>query len=246
MKFAIGRRGSIAPRAEAGAWFSSVRLDPRAPPPLQCPLPVMSPLLVHFLRRIALFALFLAAAALAGPPVLRELGLLGPHADELIAAAERSLVAARRYGADDGMPAVQEANRRLAEARALVQGGDRRRARREAKAAAAQAIVAQRQALARRELDRRRAEVIAGDVDRMLNRLDDLYAQVGPGADQARAGQLRSLLKSGRQTGAALILAFEQKNYPRVIGEAPATRKALEAAMVEMRALGAPRPAPGR
>ena len=65
----------------------------------------MSPLLVHFLRRVALFALVLAALAGLGPRLLRELGFIGPKAPEVVAGAQHSLDAARHYGADDTLPA---------------------------------------------------------------------------------------------------------------------------------------------
>jgi len=198
----------------------------------------MSPLLVHFLRRLAGLALAVAVLAAVGPRVLRELGLIGPKVPELIASAERSLAAARHYGADEKMPAVQEALRRLQEAKTLAEQGEDRRARRAAAAASEQAIVAQGQALARREQRRRQAEVIAGEINRMLTRLDDLYAAVSPGLSRAEAADLLSRLKSARQTGAALVLAFEQGNYPRVIADEAATREALAAAEKEMSAAG--------
>src|SRR6266571_758369 len=195
----------------------------------------MSPLLVQFLRRLAVLALVLAALTAFGPRVLRELGVVGPKVQEAIAGAERSLAAARRYGADDAMPAVQEAIRRLGEARALAERGEGRRARRAAAAAAEQATLAQRQALARRE-QRRQAQAITGDVDRMLNSLEDLYGHISPGLGKAQTTNLLSRLKSARQTGAALILAYEQGNYPRVIADEAATRNALEAVREEMKA----------
>src|SRR3989442_10468995 len=140
----------------------------------------MSPLLVQFLRRLAVLALVLAALTAFGPRVLRELGVVGPKVQEAIAGAERSLAAARRYGADDAMPAVQEAIRRLEEARALAERGEGRRARRAATAAAEQAIVAQRQALARREQHRRQRHAITRDAARMLNALAALHARITP------------------------------------------------------------------
>ncbi len=198
----------------------------------------MSPLLVQFLRRLAVLALVLAALAAFGPRVLRELGVIGPQVPEAIAGAGRSLAAARRYGADDAMPTVQEALRHLREARALQEGGEGRRARRAAAAAAERAIAAQGEALARREQQRRKAQAISGDVDRLLNSLEDLYGHVSPGLDKAQTAALLSRLKSARQTGAALILAFEQGNYARVISDEAATRQALEAVREEMKAAG--------
>ncbi|HSB61985.1 MAG TPA: hypothetical protein VLI67_09710 [Vicinamibacteria bacterium] len=196
----------------------------------------MSPLLVHFLRRLAGLALVVAVLVAVGPPVLRELGLIGPKVPELISSAERSLAAARHYGADDTMPAVQEALRRLQEARTLAGQGEDRRARRAAAAASERAIAAQGQALARREQRRRQAEAIVGEINRMLTRLDDLYAAVSPGLTRAEAADRLSRLKTARQTGAALVLAFEQGNYPRVIADEAATREALEAVEKEIRA----------
>ena len=198
----------------------------------------MSPLLVHFLRRVALLALILAVLAAFGPRVLRELGVVGPRVPEVIAAAERSIEAARHYGADDSMSALQEADRHLREARVLAASGEGRRARHAAAAASIQAIAAQRHALARRELHRRQAEGITREIDKLLNGLDELYGRVSPGLSKAAAGDLLSRLKAARQAGAALILAFEQGNYPRVIAEEPAVRKALEATREEMKAAG--------
>jgi hypothetical protein len=198
----------------------------------------MSPLLVHFLRRVALLALIMAVLAAFGPRVLREMGVIGPRAPEVIAAAERSIAAARHYGADDSMVALQEANRRLQEARVLVQNGEGRRARHAAAAASAQAIVAQRQALARREQQRRQAEEISLEIDKLLNGLDELYAHTSPGLSKEAAGEQLSRLKGARQTGAALILAFEQGNYARVIAEETVTRKVLEATREELKASG--------
>lgn len=198
----------------------------------------MSPLLVHFLRRVALVALILALLAAFGPRVLRELGVIGPRVSEVIAGGERSIEAARHYGADDSMVAMQEASRHLQEARLLAQQGEGRRARHAAAAASAQAIVAQRQALARREQQRRQAEEITREIDKLLNGLDELYSHTSPGLSKEAAGELLSRLKAARQTGAALILAFEQGNYARVIAEETVTRKVLEATREEMKAAG--------
>ncbi len=185
----------------------------------------MSPLLVHFLRRVALLALILAVLAAVGPRLLRELGVIGPRAPEVIAAAERSIEAARHYGADDSMAALQEANRHLQEARVLAERGEGRRARHAAAASSEWAIVSQRQALARREQQRRQAEEITRQIDKLLNGLDELYAHTSPGLSKAAAGE---------------ILAFEQGNYARVIAEETVTRKALEAFRDELRASGRP------
>jgi len=148
--------------------------------------------------------------------------------------------AARYYGADDAMPALQEATRHLREARVFAGRGQARKARHAAAAASVQAIVAQRQALARREQQRRQAEAISREIDKLLNGLEEVYARISPGLGKAAAAQQLSRLKSARQTGATLILAFEQGNYPRVVAEESATRKALEAVREEMNASGRP------
>src|SRR5260221_12040121 len=140
----------------------------------------MSPLLVHFLRRLALLALILAVLATVGPRVLRELGVIGPRTPDVIAAAERSIEAARHYGADDSMVALQEAERRLQEARVLAERGEGRRARHLAAAASTQAIVAQRQALARREQQARQAGEITCANDKILEALGELYVHTTP------------------------------------------------------------------
>ena len=98
-----------------------------------------------------------------------------------------SLAAARQYGADDAMPSMQEANRRLAEARSLAQRGEGRQARHAAAEASAAAIVAQGQAIGRHEQQRRQSAAIAIDLDRILNRLEELYGRVSPGLDKATA-----------------------------------------------------------
>jgi hypothetical protein len=198
----------------------------------------MSPLLVHFLRRVALFALILAVLAAFGTRLLRELGVVGPRVSDVIAGAERSIEAARHYGADDSMVSLQEASRQLQEARLLAGNGEGRRARHAAAAASELGIVAQRQALARRELQRRQAEQITVEIDKLLNGLDELYAHTSPGLSKEASGELLSRLKVARQTGAALILAFEQGNYARVIAEETVARKVLEATRQEMKASG--------
>jgi hypothetical protein len=104
--------------------------------------------------------------------------------------------------------------------------------------------VAQRQALARREEQGLQAEEITPEIDKLLNGLDELYAHTSPGLSKAAAGDLLSRLKAARQTGAALILAFEQGNYARVIAEETVTRKALDAFREEMGASGRPDSAP--
>src|SRR5260221_10148036 len=154
----------------------------------------MSPLLVHFLRRLALLALILAVLATVGPRVLRELGVIGPRTPDVIAAAERSIEAARHYGADDSMVTLQEAERRLQEARVLAERGEGRRARHIAAAASAQAIVAPRQALARREQQRRQAEEITREIDKLLNALDEPHAHTPPGLTKGAAGGVLSPL----------------------------------------------------
>ena len=58
----------------------------------------MSPLLILFLRRLAVFALLLAVLLLVLPRLLTEVGVLGPTAEDLIASAASAVDAARSYG----------------------------------------------------------------------------------------------------------------------------------------------------
>lgn len=190
----------------------------------------MSPLLVQLLRRVAVWSLVLALLLLLGPRLLTEMGLLGPSAEEVVEAAARSLEVARTYGADGQLAPFASAVRELEAARALARRGERREARRAAARVRALANEAQRLALSRREEERRRAQAIVAEVDRILNELEDLYGAVTPGLDKAQVSRLLSLMKEARRTGAALFLAYDQGNYGKVLEDEKQTKEALQAA----------------
>ncbi len=195
----------------------------------------MSPLLIQLLRRVAVWSLVLALLLLLGPRLLTEMGLLGPSAQEVVEAAARSLEVARTYGADEQLAPFASAVRELEAARDLARRGERREARHAAARVRALANEAQRLALSRREEERRRAQAIVAEVDRILNELEDLYGAVAPGRDKAQVSRLLSLMKQARRTGAALFLAYDQGNYGRVVQDERATKEALAAARATLK-----------
>ena len=195
----------------------------------------MSPLLIQLLRRVAVWSLTLAVVLLVGPRVLTELGLIGPTPEELVDGAARSLEVARTYGADEQLAPFAAAAKELETARDLARRGQRREARRAAATVVSLANEAQRLALSRREEERRRAEAIVKDVDRILNELEDLYGVVTRDLDKARVSRLLSLMKESRRVGAALFLANDQGNYRKVLQDEKATKEALAAARETLR-----------
>jgi hypothetical protein len=190
----------------------------------------MRPLALYFLRRLALYALLLAGLVVLVPWALREAGLMGPSAAEEVASAARVIQAARAYGAADGSPELARAERALAEARKRAAAGDRRGARNAAEEARASGLAAQRVAIAAQEGLRSRAHAIVSLTDDRLNELEDLYAEATPGKDKATVSALLSLMKSSRQEGAGLFLAYEEGDYARVVDSEPSATAALKAA----------------
>jgi len=191
---------------------------------------------LRLLRRIAIFALVVSALLWAGPPLLVELGLLGPSPEERVETAERALVVARSYGGA-ALPDTRRAEEACAQARALAQAGHDREARKVAAQALALATEAQRQALVHRTDAQQRAEAVYNDLDRQINDLERLYSAVTPGLDKEQVGQLLSLMKVTRQSAGTVFLAYEQQDWGGVLkGESNArqvistTRDALKAA----------------
>ncbi len=187
----------------------------------------MSPLAIQILRRVTVLAATLAVGLLVVPRVLIELGVLGPTVQDEIASASRALDAARSYGARPGDAPVQTAVELLERAREIAGRGDGHEARRIAREAQARALDAQRLALATREARRRKASAAVADIDKMINGLEDLYGEITPGLDRPTVSRLLSLMKDARQTGAALVLAYEQGNYEKVVDEEQGVRDAL-------------------
>jgi hypothetical protein len=194
----------------------------------------MSPLLALFLRRLALAAIALAVLLLVAPRVLRHLGVMGPRPAELVESAARSLEAARTYGAGQELSAYRAAEVELEKARRLLAEGSKQGARKAALQASEQAIAAQRQALARREDERRTGQAVVDEVDRRLNQLEELYAQVTPRLDKATTGRLLVRMKEARQEGAGLILAYEQGNYRKVMDDEAEVRASLDGVRTEL------------
>jgi len=185
---------------------------------------------VQFLRRLALLAVVLAAVLLAGPRVLREFGLVGGGTRAALTQAERAVEVARAYGAQPDDPAFRTAQAELKDARELAQRGERRRARQAAEAARDRAIEAQRYALAHRNDLRRRAERIVGEIDQRLNQLEELYGRRAKELDQPAIDDMLGVMRTARQTGAAVMLDQEQGSYDRVVAAEAETLKALDEA----------------
>jgi hypothetical protein len=195
----------------------------------------MSPVLVQFLRRLAVVALLLAVLLLVLPRLLTEVGILGPSAEERVAEAAAAVEAARGYGASDDLPSFAAASKALEEARALLRVGRQRDARGAAARAVERAIVAQRDGLILRDAQRRRAEAIVTEADRRLNELETLYGRVSKSVDKVRLPELLSLMKSARQAGSGLILLYEQDDLARVIAGEKEAFATLDAVREKLR-----------
>lgn len=195
----------------------------------------MSPLLVQFLRRLAVLALLLAILLLVLPRLLTEVGVMGPTAEDLTSSAAAAVAAARSYGATDDVASFVAAQKELENARSLVRAGRQREARAAARRAAEKAVVAQRDGLIHRDENRRRASAIVTEADRRLNDLETLYGRAAKIVDKARVPELLSLMKGARQAGSGLVLAFEQDDYARVIAGEKAAFATLDAVRDELR-----------
>lgn len=196
----------------------------------------MSPLTIQILKRFSVYALVLAALLLTLPRILTDFGLLGPDTSEQLGVAERAVAAARAYGAEEDQTALHSAVTTLAEAQLLARKGERRAAHHAAQRALAAAVEAQRLALADGEQTRRRAAAIVDEIDGLLNGLDDLYREATPGLTHERSADLLSVMRSARQTGASLVLAYEQRNYRKVLADEPSVRAVLTQARTQLEA----------
>jgi hypothetical protein len=196
----------------------------------------MSPLAVELVRRLSWFALVLALVLLAVPAALTALGLWGPTVLDQIGGAEQALATARAYGSSATEASYRAAQGEIEEARALASKGDRWRARQAARRAVRDAIEAQRVALAAREGGRKEAALAALEIDRRMNDLEDLYAEVAGGADKETARSLLSMMKDARRRGAGVLLAVEEGDYARAVGQEGAARATLDAARQRLEA----------
>lgn len=186
------------------------------------------------LRRTAGLALGLALALTLWFRVLPSLGITGPTTEERIGFAADAIETARAYGAEPEQEQLKTALVRLVEARRLASVGQGLKARRAALAAREAAVEAQRGALVRREEDRRRARRIVDEIDAMLNGLEDLHSELARAAERAALSRMLPVMKAARSTGAALVLAFEQGNYARVLADEVAVKAALQKARADL------------
>jgi hypothetical protein len=185
---------------------------------------------LRLLRRIAVLALVLSVALWAVPRLLVEFGVLGATAEERIDEAVRAIATARAYGGGDGLAPLKAAEDEVARARALLQQGRERDARHAAMRATASAIEAQKMALVAHTEVRQKAETVYNDLDRQINDLEKLYAEVTPGMEKEQTAQLLSLMKITRQSTGLLFLAYEQQDYGTVVDREPVAREAVRSA----------------
>jgi molybdate-binding protein len=185
---------------------------------------------LRFLRRIAVVSLVLSVALWAVPRLLVEAGVMGPTAQERIDEAARAIATARAYGGGEGLAPLKAAEDEIARARALAQEGRERDARRAALRATTNAIEAQKMALVAHTEVRQQAETVYNDLDRQINDLEKLYAEVTPGLEKEQVARLLSLMKVTRQSTGLLFLAYEQKDYGTVVEREGRAREAVESA----------------
>ena len=185
---------------------------------------------------MSIYLLALAALIAAAPWALRELGLSGPTPREKIQVAERTLLAARSYGAREDQAVFRNALAALEQARDLERGGKGREAVRKALEAERLGIESQRTSLAAREDMRRRARIVVDSTDDELNALEDLYAELSARKDEEMMGRLLSRMKAARQAGAGLFLAYEEGDYARVMATREAALETLSRVHGELRA----------
>jgi len=201
----------------------------------------MSPLALELVRRMSWLALACALVLLAVPRVTTELGLWGPSVEDEIGAAERALHAAKDYGAREDEPTFVAVRREIDEARRHLQQGEDWRARRSARRATEQAIEAQRVALTARETARRQSATVAVEIDRRLNDLEAVYAELSKGADKPTTSAMISVMKDARRKGASVLLAIEEGDYSRAVGQQAAAIATLETAKERLREARGPR-----
>lgn len=198
----------------------------------------MSPLLVRAMRRATVYAGLLTIGLVTWFKILPAAGLVGPSPQDEVDATARALETATLYGAEPGMPAFEAAGKQLADARALLAAGHGFAARKAALAARDGAIAAQREALTRREDERRRAQHVVDEIDALLSGLEDASQAAAAGKDKAETARVVSIMRESRRTGADLFLAFEQNNFRKVLTEEAAVKQRLAQARAELQRPG--------
>jgi hypothetical protein len=154
----------------------------------------------------------------------------------MVAQASASLEAARQYGATPALPAFARGQDELQSARTSLSRGDLHAARTAARAALADGISAQKQALVRREELRQQAGTVSDQLSTEMDRLETLYDDVTPGLPKPDVMRLLSHMKKAREQGAGVVLANEQGDYERVARDEPQARAALAAMKTELEA----------
>jgi hypothetical protein len=211
---------------------------------MSSPRPERKRIGLHLVKRITVLALLATLSVLVIPRLLASLGLWGPSLPDRLAEAERAVQAARWYGAPDAMVEQQAALRELDQARSLARSGKGRLARLAAGRAVEHAIRAQRDALVRRELERRRAAAIVGELDRSVEDLEKLYSERTRGLDRRTVSRLFSQMKQARQVAATLALAYQKGGYEEVIAGQAAAKKVLAATAEQLQRAAEPQPGP--
>jgi hypothetical protein len=190
----------------------------------------MSTLALLLLRRVTLYAVVFAVLLGTLPR------LLGPSLEEEIVSAENSLGAAQSYGAKPDEASYAGAVGAIAKAREHAARKERWPAKRAIAEARAAALDAQRVALATREESRRGAQKTVNEIDRQLNELEDLYADVVKKVEKKDTERLFALMKSTRQRSAELLLLFEEQSYEKVLAGAAEVRPILASTRAELAA----------
>lgn len=194
----------------------------------------MSPLALLLLRRVTLYAAVFAVLLATLPRLLTAFGVLGPSLEEEIVSAENSLGAAKSYGARVDEASYARAAAAIASAKKHAARKERWPAKRAIAEARAASLDAQREALAIREESRRSAQKTVNEIDRQLNELEDLYADVVKKIEKQDSERLFGLMKSTRQKSAALFLLFEQQSYDKVLAGAGEVRPILAGTRAEL------------
>lgn len=174
--------------------------------------------MMRLLRRVAALALLVAAGLLLIPRVLYHFGFVGPSPAERLDAARRAVRVARDYGArPEEVPALAAAERELKRAEELAARGDRHDALDAAEEALRTAGQAQQVAIVNRDGMRLRAKETIDTLDRRVDELEELYSARSKGVGPDRARDLFSRMKQARAASAALVLAWEQQDYRKVL-----------------------------
>jgi hypothetical protein len=96
-------------------------------------------------------------------------------------------------------------------------------------------------ALTARETARRQSATVAVEIDRRLNDLEAVYTELSVGADKPTTSAMVSVMKDARRKGASVLLAIEEGDYSRAVGQQAAAIATLETAKERLREARGPR-----